>query len=219
MLCIHLFQPKQIVQCPQQQRSLFKRSCDNSSLLNHDSYACTDSYDSEIECCKHLGSQPNNVPIIWKPCKLWCFPTLLSQMFAVSFLSQIRLIIVMGLLINDLQGRGRFDFMESLYSWWSTGSKMQERRLNNETGQCCSLGHRGLNPIQHKQYQCHHFFLLWLVVMVALPWAMASIVPGLSCLCIEWRPPHSHTHHSFLLVLMSLFGLSTLPSATTRSDS
>lgn len=44
--------------------------------------------------------------------------------------------------------------------------KMLEKRLNNETGQCCSLGHRRLNLIQHKQYQCHHFFSLWLVVMV-----------------------------------------------------
>lgn len=85
--------------------------CDNSSLLNHDSYACTNLRDSNSECCKHF--KLNNFYVL-------CFPTLPSHMFTAYFPWHLKLFTVMKVLINDLQGRGSFDFMESLYSYWRT---------------------------------------------------------------------------------------------------
>lgn len=45
-----------------------------------------------------------------------------------------------------------------------------------------------LNPIQHKQYQCHRFFSLGLMLMVGLLWVITQIEPVLSCLCKGCRP-------------------------------
>ena len=162
MLCIHLFQPKQNCSAPSTigeliQKALWQLVFVGSWQLTLAQLPVT----QKVNAVNTFGAQQNNVPIIWKsPCKLRC--SLVAEKVKCLprvFPWQTELVTVMKLSINDLQGEGCFGFALLVL----LGAKKKKAAEESEQWAWTGLftgGGGGLNPIQHKQYQCHHFFFL-----------------------------------------------------------
>lgn len=142
-------------------------------------------------------------PLIWKLCKLWHSLTMQSRLFATSLL-------VVKWSMN-------VDFFVETHSG---ALAVEAGWANNEPGQCCSLGQRWLNLFQHKQYQCHHFFSLWLVATVAV--SRSYRIDCASCLMFMHKMVNPSFPHPPLLPLsadVSVCSVYADYSATRQGES